>query len=193
MLDSIGVWYKLVNNRDDFASEFHSGKYNLYLIAGENCELHPLIQDQIIEMVNLGDGLVVTTRGTQHMHRFEEVFSVKFKGHIPANKIKYVAFLESPISHPDTLSISAKVVKFEVINSTLAAKFNAGIPAAIVNEYGDGKAVFFGFDMIDISSKNVWTGLVPVQKGVGQGVSLASEIVGEASQPRYSILPRAWS
>ncbi len=124
VLDSMDVWYKLVNNRWDFEEEFHSGKYNLYLIAGENCELHPHIQDEIIEMVNLGDGLVVTTRGTQHMHNFEEVFSVKFKGHLPAEKIKYVAFLESQISHPDTLSISAKVVKFELINSTLAGKFN---------------------------------------------------------------------
>jgi flagellar hook assembly protein FlgD len=152
ILDSMEVFYKLVNNRSDFEDEFHSGIYNLYLIAGKKCKLHPHIQDEIIEMVNLGDGLVVTTRGTQHMKRFEEVFSVKFKGHIPAKKINSVIFLESPISEPDTLSISAKVVKFEVKNSTLCAQFNTGNPAAVVNEYGDGRTVFFGFDATDVDS-----------------------------------------
>lgn len=182
VLDSMAMWYKLVDNRWDFDKEFHSGKYNLYLIAGENCELHPHIQDEIVEMVNLGDGLVVTTRGTQHMHRFEEVFDVKFKGHIPAEKIEYAEFFDSPISDPDTLSISAKVVKFEVHNPMLAAVFNTGDPAAVINEYGDGKAVFFGFDATDIEEgfKQIFANAVayaiPESSAVYPGATIPVEI-----------------
>jgi flagellar hook assembly protein FlgD len=182
VLDSMNVWYKLVNNRWDFDKEFHSGTYNLYLIAGENCELHPHIQDEIVEMVNIGDGLVVTTRGTQHMHRFEEVFDVKFKGHIPAEKIEYVEFFDSPLSEPDTLSISAKVVKFEVHSSTLVAEFNTEDPAVIINEYGDGNAVFSGFDATDMEEgiKQIFANAVvyatPESSAVYPGATIPVEI-----------------
>jgi hypothetical protein len=104
------------------------------------------------------------------------------KGKDRANKIESIIFLESPISQPDTLSISAKVVKFEVINSTLAAEFNTGNPAAVTNEYGDGRAVFFGFDMTDVESGiekylvNAITYTTPDTSGVYPGATIPVEI-----------------
>ncbi|MCK4665705.1 hypothetical protein KAU33_03100, partial [Candidatus Dependentiae bacterium] len=154
ILDEIVVYYKMVFEKDEFVNEFRTNLYNVYLIFGKDDSLGKLPSDELKAHIRLGRGIISSKfTGFTGEGNESEVFGVKFTGHYPG-EANTITITNSFISSSDTVTISTQLERLELISpySSQAAYYefnNSSTPVIVLNSYGDGKAVYFGFDFIE--------------------------------------------
>jgi hypothetical protein len=123
VLDPMDIYYKVVVRKEDFENEFRSGIYNIYLISGNYPYVEPLTQDEIIEAIFAGEGLItLTSSPCVIMPNLFELFGVCVLGKLPGRGYN-INFEESDISDCDTLSTGGKVLRMCVKEGTKVAEF----------------------------------------------------------------------
>ncbi len=152
MLTSSGIDYYIPQSNDDFKETFRSGRFNAYVLVDFKSE-DP--GKEIREVINYGDGLVFIKTHPDESPRLNDVFGVKFHGE-SRHKGMTIDLIQSPISSAGSLETGhdKKVIKTEITSNTAQAlgyvtDKKDTYPAIIFNQYGRGKVILFGFDLLN--------------------------------------------
>lgn len=142
--------YTIVTDDDDFERELHSGGYNAYALFSEHEKLDETTQKELREAVFRGDGLLVAGSHDERNHNINDALGIKVIGKL--SKVTELQLLASPISSEATqaLAYTDKVLRVELLTAQSAALFNSKNTnnAVTYNQYGLGKAIFVGFDIL---------------------------------------------
>ena len=165
-LKAAAVNYLIVYDRDDFERELRNPYFTDYMILGDHHPLTDHFADELREHVHSGKGLI-SSLFIRDGEPGTELLGIKFKGHLPSNNHE-VDFVNSPISPDGALKAEGKALKSEILDgATIGAwirpqgqppfwfKHHKCLPkckeehnpAVVLNNYGNGKTVFYAFDL----------------------------------------------
>ncbi|WP_161624000.1 carboxypeptidase regulatory-like domain-containing protein [Methylohalobius crimeensis] len=153
LLTEAGWSYTVVTRSDDFARELRSGGYVAYLLLSEQVKLAESVQKELREAVYRGEGLVEAGGHDQRQGRIDEALGVTFHGKYAG--MTGVGLLDSPVA-------SSGDAEFQLVDRSLRASlegataigyFSAdgmatGEPAVTAYEYGLGRTVYAGIDLL---------------------------------------------
>ncbi|HEY6871727.1 MAG TPA: Ig-like domain-containing protein [Geobacteraceae bacterium] len=161
ILSSLGVNFHVVATGDDFTRSLRSGRYNTYLLVDYRDET---VGGELREAVNYGDGLIFikTLPGADPV--FGETFGVKFTGRTTGADLA-VTLVASPLSETTIMRSSGKAVVADVVADTAAVygyvnDKGGQVPALIFNQYGNGKAVLYSYDLMNSPDRQKVAGLI---------------------------------
>jgi len=166
LLDNAGYSYTIVFNADDFAGEFHSGLYHSYALFSEKVTLLPEVEQQLGEAVNAGAGFVIAgafNRRNNHIERALGIYSTGREQQADGVLIPAGALGET---WPETVINPPIKLDFERCGSNILGSYinpKKGTAtdepncynlsdvdaAAVAYRYGQGNAVYIGFDTLD--------------------------------------------
>lgn len=172
LLDTAGWEYTLVHTPEDFAYEHRTGDYGSYLILSERPQLHWKVQKEIREAVVSGKGLLVAGAYDKRNHWLEPALGMDVIGHHPwaralnTNGELFTQASEVPLAFDDRVQGIWLDGASVIGEYTLAADQSEGWTwldqhsfvlddilsfkrkAITQYEYGDGRSLFFGFDLL---------------------------------------------
>ncbi|MDF1761831.1 MAG: carboxypeptidase regulatory-like domain-containing protein [Oleibacter sp.] len=172
LLDDAGWGYTLVHTAEDFAYEHRTGDYGSYLIMSERPQLHWKVQKEIREAVVAGKGLIVAGAYDKRNHWLEPALGMDVVGHHPwarelnLNESSVTGEQQLPLVYEDRVQGIWLDGASLIGEYTLAADQSEGWTwldqhsfvigdifdfkrkAITQYEYGDGKSLFFGFDLL---------------------------------------------
>jgi len=176
--------YTLVDNTDDFETEFLSGQYQQYLLLSEHQSLDHFTAKLLREAVNRGEGLVLASGRAPNAEPLWEALSIaphNGKGRGEDKDYRYstqryrqlqaegVRLGESPFTEADDVlfGLERSLSYVAMDQATLAATFlspevvngkhkyhhqnslpEEDVPAVTLATYGQGKAIFIGYDVL---------------------------------------------
>ncbi|MBN2701232.1 MAG: hypothetical protein JXR29_07265, partial [Methylothermaceae bacterium] len=153
LLTEAGWSYTVVTRSDDFARELRSGGYVAYLLLSEQVKLAESVQKELREAVYRGEGLVEAGGHDQRQGRIDEALGVTFHG-------KHAGM--TGVGLRDSSVASSGDAEFQLVDRSLRASlegataigyFSAdgmatGEPAVTAYEYGLGRTVYAGIDLL---------------------------------------------
>lgn len=148
-LDESQVYYKLVNNRDDFMTELHTGKYTVYLLLDSSRPLTGCDDRELADEIAMGKGIVASGDGNGDNLKNLGLFGVKFTGYTPCNNYSVTLPAGSVLGEALMLG-TGKVQKVTLDGGTQLAEViskKAATPGIVTNTYQNGKSVLFTFDI----------------------------------------------
>jgi len=171
LLQQAGWSYTIVTDKDVFAAELRTGGYAVYLLLSEQIKLDEQVQKELREAVFRGEGLVKAGGHDQRQGRIDEALGIAFKGkHSRMEGIQmHESALHTGSSAPFALDdkqlrvkTSGAVVRGEFIDDT---GFTSGEPAVTEHDYGNGRAIHIGFDLLAEATlfegaDNLYAGLI---------------------------------
>lgn len=154
ILSSLGVDFWIAQDGEEFKTALRSGKYNSYLLIDYKDEK---TGGELREAVNYGDSFVYIKTKPGADPSLEDVFGMKLTGETTSEGIP-VILAQSPLTAPVMLQSSGKCVVGSVVAGTASVFGYADdrrgqVPAVVYNEYGEGRAVLFTFDLLNSSNK----------------------------------------
>lgn len=148
-LDEMQVYYKTVNNRDDFMTELRTGKYNLYMLLDSKLPLQGNDDQELAAEIEKGQGIIASRDADGDNLKNLGLFGVKYKGQTTPHDFTVDFPADSPFGKLQlTGSGKAQYVQLQegqqlaVLNSKKGAS-----PGVVFNEYQSGKAILFTFDL----------------------------------------------
>ncbi|MBI5184179.1 MAG: VCBS repeat-containing protein [Nitrospinae bacterium] len=151
VLDQMGLYYTIVHDKNDFRKLLRSNRYNLYIIGQGHEPLMGRMDEELAEQVNAGTGLI-TARWKEEEKEGPDLFGMKFKGFLN-KKTRILSLHDSPITQQGAIAVKGKVAKVEIregsasqVAAEIRDKEGKTCPGLVMNQYGDGRAVFFAFD-----------------------------------------------
>ena len=152
--------YTIVENEQDFESEFRSGNYNAYVLLQERIKLSKQLQDELSEAVYRGEGLLIAGIHDQRNSKVEDALGIKINSN--TTKEQELQMIEQTPYESLNLTLPLKDKKFTVRlkEANLLGSFsnkngckekdNSG--AVTSNIYYKGKFIFVGFDLLVYAS-----------------------------------------
>jgi subtilase family serine protease len=164
-LKAAAVNYLIVYDNDDFQKQVRNPYFTDYMILGDHHPLTNHFADELREHVYSGKGLI-SSLFIRDGEPGTELLGIKFKGHLPSNNHE-VDFVSSPISPDGELKAEGKAIKSEILDGAILGGWIRPIgyprinkhhkclpkckeehnPAVVLNNYGNGKTVFYAFDL----------------------------------------------
>ncbi|MFT6422476.1 MAG: hypothetical protein ACJA2K_001201 [Thalassolituus sp.] len=172
LLGEMGWEYTLVHTAAEFAYEHRLGDYGSYLILSERPQLHWKVQKEIREAVVAGKGLIVAGSYDKRNHWLEPALGMDVVGHHPwaremnLYQSSFTSEQQLPLVYDDRVQGIWLDGAGVIGEYTLAADQSEGWTwldqnsfvigdifdfkrkAITQYEYGDGKSLFFGFDLL---------------------------------------------
>jgi hypothetical protein len=172
LLGESGWEYTLVHTAEEFAYEHRKGDYGSYLIMSERPQLHWKVQKEIREAVVAGKGLIVAGSYDKRNHWLEPALGMDVVGYHPwarelnVNESSITGEQQLPLVYDDRVQGIWLDGAGVIGEYTLAADQSEGWTwldqhsfvigdifdfkrkAITQYEYGDGKSLFFGFDLL---------------------------------------------
>lgn len=148
-LDGMNVFYKIVNNRDDFMAELKTYKYNLYMLLDCKLPLRGHEDDLLAAEVASGKGIIASRDANADNFKNFGIFGVKFRGSTTPSSFTVNFPSDSPFGQL-TLTGSGKAQNVQVINGRQLATLNSkkgATPGVVISKYGSGKSLLFSFDI----------------------------------------------
>ncbi|WP_232199393.1 NF038132 family protein [Thioalkalivibrio thiocyanodenitrificans] len=160
LLRDAGWFHTIVTDRDAFARELRSGGYSAYLLLSSDVALKPQVERELREAIYGGAGIVMAG-GRDHRNQqlmmdgdSLDVFGVRIVGMLPeATGIEPVA--GAPIDVPEAgFPDSEWSLALRLVGAVPVAEYRVprGRPqdgtAMAVHQFGSGRAVIAGFDML---------------------------------------------
>lgn len=157
-LGEAGANYHIVLNKKDFQAEVGNPYYTDFVILGDHHPIEDHFADMLRGQVQSGKGLISSMFNRQNLDN--EVFGFKFSGHLSGRNYP-VELLESEISDPGIFQSSGRALRISALNPAEnigwileeTKKRTFKYPAIIKRQYGEGKVLFFAFDL-GLSSTN---------------------------------------
>ena len=163
-LKEIGVTYNLVIGKKDFEKEMRNNYYTDCLILGDYNPLEDHYGEELRERVFSGKGLITSPWTGED--ETKDILGIKTDGKL-SEKRNIIEFTHNDIFPQQTFNSSGKAVKIKEYNSeqvlawmkdrkeksenkkegNLENNGSEKYPAVIKTEYGDGKAIYFAFDL----------------------------------------------
>ncbi|MBI4652131.1 hypothetical protein HY745_12830 [Candidatus Desantisbacteria bacterium] len=161
LFESTGINYYIANTKDKFKSELRTGKYNVYMLMGNDKSIELIVEKELKERVYGGEGLVVSGEKSGILENMQEVLGIKNKGYL-STKNNIVNFVDTTFTKQNTLATIGKAEKAGLITGQKLGYIKTGKegsycedqeePAVIVNNYGYGKVVYFTIDLLESSN-----------------------------------------
>jgi hypothetical protein len=145
--------YDIVNSEEDFVNGLRSNLYNVYFISGNSSNLNDHISDELREQVYCGKGLIAS----QYFHftgegQDPELFGMEYIGQFPDENLTAnldTSFLTAGgIFYTSGKSYRIKQSTCCCDTSTILGEFGNGHPCVFQQDYGDGKTIYFAYDLI---------------------------------------------
>jgi hypothetical protein len=165
-LSALGVDHSVVTTGEQFASEFRSGRYNTFWLAGSARKLRgrpPQAPDtllksgfefdedastltlEMLEAVRRGASLWLD--GAYHPLQFELM---------PALGVNYLGLgatnpqvsLNAGVYQPGIFAVTGQAERYQTVSAVALAQFQDNSPAIFSNAFGDGRALVMGFDFV---------------------------------------------
>jgi len=153
LLDSAGWSYTLVDNMDDYASELRTGGYAVSALFNEQLKLSEAVQDELVQAVNNGLGLLYAGFHDKRNGRIEPALGIKASGKLTG--ITGLELFSSVLQEtPANLSFNfdAKPISADLVGANTLAVYSASgsisEPAITDYQYGQGQSVYMGFDAL---------------------------------------------
>ena len=166
ILDNAAVGYSIVYDKDDFQRQLRNSYFTDYVILGDDEPLEGHFGDELRELVYSGKGFISSLFLT-HGKPNTPFTGIEFKGYLPSNR-QTVELMDGPLATDSTFAVDGKTVRTEVLTGATVAGWlpPAGHdhhwyknihhyqrchaehnPAIVLNNYGQGKSVYFAFDI----------------------------------------------
>ncbi|MGR9072744.1 MAG: carboxypeptidase regulatory-like domain-containing protein [Gammaproteobacteria bacterium] len=153
LLTEVGWSYTIVTDADSFAREFHSGSYVTYMLLSEHVKLSEQLQKELREALYRGEGLIEAGSHDQRQGRIDEALGITFLGKHP--DMSGVKLAESAVGAAGQAEFSLKDRTLRATASESAAigdfrttDGDTQETAATVRNYGAGRALYAGFDLL---------------------------------------------
>jgi hypothetical protein len=151
-LQEAGVEYQIVLDKKDVGTELRNPYYTDFLILGDQQPLEDHFSEELREQVYSGKGLIASLFNRQNLDA--EVLGMTFTGALSGSDYP-VELLQSEIAAAGTFPSYGKALKVEALNpaETIAwivettAKGTTKYPGILKRQYGQGKVLFFAFDL----------------------------------------------
>lgn len=155
--------YRIVFDKQDFEKELRNPYYTDILILGKHESLGDEYGEELREKVNSGTGIISALwqeygEGGCNSGNGDVIFGVNHEGEISCcNPV--VNTIQSPITTDGTISTKGKAEQIGAEAGTTIAgwiksdkndshkKGNVTYPAIVLNTYGEGKTIYFAFDL----------------------------------------------
>ncbi|MEM7828011.1 MAG: carboxypeptidase regulatory-like domain-containing protein, partial [Candidatus Aenigmatarchaeota archaeon] len=156
-LNEAGVNYHIVLDKKDFETELRNPYYTDFMILGNHNPIEDHFSEELREQIYAGKGLISSMFNRQNLNA--DVFGIKFIGYL-SNKDYPIELRESEIAQPGVLQSHGRALKVEagaentlgwIIETT--NKGTAKHPGIVRKVYGNGKILFYAFDL-GMSSTN---------------------------------------
>jgi hypothetical protein len=153
-LSGTGAYVSVVTTREEFITKLRSGVYNITAILKADTPIDANVRREVREAVNKGMGLILSAWGNNVHPITAEELGIIFTGSRPMDIDERTMELAG-----QTFTVYSRVLKAQLnggeqVGSILAdpGKRNGNptvpVPAVVLNEYGDGKTVYMGFDLL---------------------------------------------
>ncbi|MDD3626713.1 MAG: hypothetical protein PHV06_05290 [bacterium] len=151
-------YYTITESEEEFISLMRTGAFNIYLILGDFQPLSGHHSEELKEHIYSGNGIICS----QYRHFIGEGNISKVQGieflDVFETKDLIISFDSSPVSVPGLFNSSGHSDKVQILLGSNADGYglikegdDEG-PAIVINEYGNGKSIFFPFDLVKSSS-----------------------------------------
>lgn len=157
-LNEAGVSYHIVLDKKEFETELRNPYHTDFMILGDHNPIEDHFSEELREQVYSGKGLISSLFNRQNLD--EEVFGIKFNGHLSGNDYP-IELLESEIASQGSFQSYGRALKVGALNidkiiawivETTKKRTNK-YPGIIKRQYGEGNVLFYAFDL-GMSSQN---------------------------------------
>ncbi|KUG24422.1 hypothetical protein ASZ90_005799 [hydrocarbon metagenome] len=163
-LKDAGVNYHIVYNKNDFQQEIRNPSYTDYMILGDKYLLDSNFADELREDVFAGKGIISS-------------LYVKYGGlGAPVSGALWLSYLlfsqhtidltSSPIAAANSFLAYGKAVSVTALSgATVAGRIRTiHSPAVVLNDYGQGRSVYYAFDLLETLNEQNYENLANMIK-----------------------------
>lgn len=164
-LKDASVNYRIVYNKTDFQSEMRNTSYTDYMILGDRYLLDPNYADELRELIYSGKGLI-SSLYVKYGELGPPVSGALWAGYLLSSKYT-VDLSDSDIAAASSFTSSGKSTNIIALSSaTLAGHIRNVLhsPAIVLNDYGQGRSVYYAFDLLETLNNQNYTQLADLIK-----------------------------
>ena len=160
LLQGAGLSYSLVTNADDFVTRLHDGTYSQFALLARHVELGSETRKELREAVFNGAGLLYAAQANGEFDDddpsdfgFDDTFGIALNwGDLPASGVQLTTSTLSPVGS-GVFAFEEHVACITRLTTAQVDGIFAGVPsfcksAVTNNTYGNGKAVYVGYDLL---------------------------------------------
>jgi len=147
-LTSLGVMHVITISDTEFQTAFRSGVYNTYWISGGREKLAAALAEEVREAVHRGDALLLDGVHDERNAILDPVIGADVAGKLsPVNE---TVDLTGTVFAPGPIATVGRPLRLGLTTGQAQAGYpaSAGRPAIVTNQYGQGRGLLFGFDLV---------------------------------------------
>jgi hypothetical protein len=152
MLHQAGWSATLVTNATDFQTQFETQGYEVYVILSEAVKLPTALQNEVVQAVNNGVGLIVAGNHDDRNNKLEDALGIHTIGkNLTATGLSLDPGSLDQAGGQANFPVDAEPASVNKVSATPVGEFllsNGGTaPAVFTYPYGSGKAIYMAFDL----------------------------------------------
>lgn len=148
-LTSLGLDFFSTTDAAEFQRELRCGRYNVYWVSGGFAKLKGSLDDELIEAVYRGNGLVIDGVHDERNSRIDEAARLSYKGKLPGTT--HSVFNATALLPTGSFATVGQVAKLALVGAIPQASFDSAggsNPAIVTSTYGLGSVITYGFDWV---------------------------------------------
>lgn len=157
-LNEAGVGYYIVLDKKDFQTELRNPSYTDLMILGDHHPIEDHFAEELREQVFSGKGVISSFFNRQNLDG--DVFGIKFTGHLSGRDYP-IELLNSEIAGQGVFQSYGRGLRIAALHPDenigwiveVTKKGTTKYPGVIRRPYGNGKVIFFAFDL-GLSAQN---------------------------------------
>lgn len=159
-LTALGVSHTVVTNTTEFKRLFRSGMYNTYWISGKQYKLKDELASEIREAIFAGDSLILDGVHDERNKVLDIAAGITYRGKLSDKAL--MVNTSGSLFGSQQLGVVGNGLKLLVNGGQAVANFAgpgkyATGPAIITNNYGLGRSIMFGFDLVtSLRAQALW-------------------------------------
>jgi hypothetical protein len=152
ILKKAGWSYTITDTAEDFTRELRTSSYSVYALFTEQEKLAEQVQKELREAVFRGEGLLEAGSHDQRQGRVDEALGIKYMGQF--NNVAMLELMPSPLhaGGQEAFLFDDKELRAELAGAQSTGHYLGGSgdlrDAVTYHEYGAGKSVYAGFDLL---------------------------------------------
>jgi len=159
-LIALGVPHTVVTSTTEFKRAFRSGLYNTYWISGKQYKQHDELASELREAVFSGDRLILDGVHDERNKVLDSVAGITYRGKLGQQGLSVDT--TGALFAAQSLPSVGRALKLQSDGAQSVAAFagtghNATGPAILTHDYGQGRSILFGFDLVSsLRAQALW-------------------------------------
>jgi choice-of-anchor A domain-containing protein len=148
-----GIDHKVVTDDKRFMSELRCGRYNVYWLSGGTQKLAEIDAKELRETIYRGDGLLIDGSHDQRTSFLDEMAGYRYSGHLPTENLtlRGTGTLFPVVDVPTY----GRALRLDASTGQIQARFpTTSTAASISNNFGQGRALIWGFDLVEVLKRD---------------------------------------